>query len=311
MLGTPMFGVLRMDFNILDQKRDIMSTDNAKEEQRTEKINLIELCFSFRGRISRKLFLLKGILVQIILFLLLYFSLSFSFKTSWFFVAPIQLLLAWIGFAASVQRFHDLGRSGWLATILYLSFPLAIFLIGPFIMLPGPLAILCLVPVYATLVYFLWAMAKLIFEKGTGTNKFGSGPLEDIKTNICTAWAKLVWIIPVLYISAFSVNHFIKNPEGKRIVTIGPHDLYQSSGSWGASFFNPDRPNTVLYMRLRHDVGINKNFLNFIFPFPPSPLIIFLGCIFFARLATSALKQEYHSEISKSQWANRDGPSQP
>lgn len=108
--------------------------------------------FSFKGRASRKEYVVKLIMIVIIFFIL---QLNLEYQNSdnnWFFIIILGLsvVFAWVSilqyFPLAVRRLHDLNSSGWFVLICFVPF--------------GQLLI-------------LW----LMFKKGTdGVNDYGEPP---------------------------------------------------------------------------------------------------------------------------------------
>ena len=108
--------------------------------------------FSFKGRASRKEYVVKLITIVIIFFIL---QLNLEYQNSdnnWFFIIILGLsvVFAWVSilqyFPLAVRRLHDLNASGWFVLISFMPF--------------GQLLI-------------LW----LMFKKGTdGVNDYGKPP---------------------------------------------------------------------------------------------------------------------------------------
>ena len=113
---------------------------------------LINNLFSFKGRASRKEYIVKLITIIIIFFIL---QLNLEYENphnNWFFIIilGISVVLAWIAifqyFPLAVRRLHDFNVEGWFVLISFVPF--------------GQLLI-------------LW----LMFKKGTdGVNDYGEPP---------------------------------------------------------------------------------------------------------------------------------------
>jgi uncharacterized membrane protein YhaH (DUF805 family) len=111
-------------------------------------MDLMQLLFSFNGRISRQpfwLFVLAVFVVQVVLVLLVDPEGSLGVTV----LGLFSLLVIWPSLAVQVKRWHDRDKSGWWVLINFVP------IIGP-----------------------LWALIENGFLRGTeGPNRFGEDPL--------------------------------------------------------------------------------------------------------------------------------------
>jgi uncharacterized membrane protein YhaH (DUF805 family) len=114
---------------------------------------MLQLLFSFNGRISRKPYWL-----YILCYCLMCGGLQFTVKAAeggpgfliFLLVIPILIVAVWASLAVSVKRWHDRDKSGWWV------------LIG-------------LIPIVGS----IWVLVETGFLKGTeGSNRFGEDPLK-------------------------------------------------------------------------------------------------------------------------------------
>ena len=125
-------------------------------------MNFTQLCFSFKGRISRKTYWLMQLLVVVIdiMALMLLIELSLEGSLSNIFAELIWLatliclltflVTVWARLAVMAKRWHDRDKSAWWILIN-------------------------LVPIIG----HLWSFVELGFFKGTlGKNRFGLDPLQ-------------------------------------------------------------------------------------------------------------------------------------
>ena len=120
-------------------------------------MSIMHVLFSFKGRMSRKDYWLKGVLILLpvttVAVLLMAFGSSEKGVTASFIVGlPILVLSYWPRLALFVKRLHDRDKSGWfLATVL--------------------------IPI-ANSVFLIWIVILVWFLKGSaGANTFGEDPL--------------------------------------------------------------------------------------------------------------------------------------
>ena len=115
-------------------------------------MNFVQICFSFKGRISRKTFWLMQLLVGAILFIVNIVDPNAldadSPEVSPYIIT--LLVIAWVQLALAAKRWHDRDKSAlWI--------------------------LINLVPIIGT----IWSFVELGFFKGTtGKNRFGLDPLQ-------------------------------------------------------------------------------------------------------------------------------------
>lgn len=114
-----------------------------------------EALFSFEGRMCRRDYWLKGVLVLLpigILNNILVFGVNNDDTRSLSII--IGILGIWMGLALLVKRLHDRNRSGWFAATL-------------------------LIPI-ANIVFAIWILVEVWFLRGTvGPNRFGDDPVQE------------------------------------------------------------------------------------------------------------------------------------
>ena len=127
-------------------------------------MNLIKLCFLFRGRISRRTF--RIYLLSLIGFLFLCYilvSIHYALK-------PIMVIVAWLTYYTMIpvgaKRLHDLNHPGWIILLGMIPCIVGVFLdslLGNIIMFTG----------------VMYVGRYLFFVEGTaGANKYGVSPKE-------------------------------------------------------------------------------------------------------------------------------------
>ena len=115
-------------------------------------MNFVQICFSFRGRISRKTFWLMQLLVGAICGIIGIVdpkALDFDFSDGPQYILTM-LVVVWVQLAVAAKRWHDWDKSAlWI--------------------------LINLVPIIGT----IWSFVELGFFKGTtGKNRFGLDPLQ-------------------------------------------------------------------------------------------------------------------------------------
>ena len=128
--------------------------DNAAEGQPSSAKSIKEMFFTYRGRLNRKPFILRGFLLSILSSMMSTVMAEMTEASSvvmhLFALVPLILMvvLGVGGFMLIIRRWHDLGKSGWLSLLM-------------------------LVPLFNFFVLiFLWV------KKGTdGPNTYGDDPL--------------------------------------------------------------------------------------------------------------------------------------
>ena len=113
-------------------------------------MNLVQICFSFKGRISRKTYWLMQLLIIVIDIMALIGDPDYFESPE---VSPYLLtwlVTVWAGLAVMAKRWHDRNKSAWWILIN-------------------------LVPIIG----ILWSFVELGFFRGTtGKNRFGLDPLQ-------------------------------------------------------------------------------------------------------------------------------------
>ena len=113
----------------------------------TQKVALVPLLFSFKGRISRQPYWLSTLGMSAIMLLPAYFF-GFGTDTDDTYVEIMSVAFLWPVLAVQVKRWHDLDKSAWWILINFI-----------------PLGV-------------IWSLVENGFFQGTsGTNRFGSDPL--------------------------------------------------------------------------------------------------------------------------------------
>ncbi len=125
----------------------------AEAPERTRPITIGEALFSFRGRMSRRDYWLKGFLIM---FPIGIFNniLAYGVGSEGALVVSMIIGIAsmWPGLAIVVKRLHDRNRSGWFVAT-------------------------ALIPI-ANIVFSIWILIEVWFLKGTsGPNRFGNDPV--------------------------------------------------------------------------------------------------------------------------------------
>jgi uncharacterized membrane protein YhaH (DUF805 family) len=133
------------------------STDSSTYALRTSPITVLEALFTYRGRMSRSDYWLKGFLpmlpVSIFNNILAY---GVDNDGARVLSILIGLVSIWPGTALIVKRLHDRDRSGWFVLTLLIPF------IG--------------------IIFAVWIIIEVWFLKGTtGSNRFGNDPLSLIE----------------------------------------------------------------------------------------------------------------------------------
>jgi len=125
---------------------------------------LKEVWFSFSGRLNRKAYWLKGVMLMsmigigVQIFALLMAMMMGANVLSalggimaLIVILPLLVFNTWVGLAVTIKRFHDLGSSGWWVLGFFIPF------------------------------YNFWLMIKLAFFPGTpGPNAFGPDPIDAV-----------------------------------------------------------------------------------------------------------------------------------
>ena len=115
----------------------------------TQKVALVPLLFSFKGRISRQPYWLFTLGMLAIMLFPAYFFFGFGTDTADTYVDIMSFAFLWPVLAVQAKRWHDRDKSAWWILIN-------------------------LIP----LIGFIWSLVENGFLQGTsGTNRFGSDPL--------------------------------------------------------------------------------------------------------------------------------------
>jgi len=129
--------------------------DEHEEDPRAHRgpMSITDVLFSFRGRISRSEYWLKGFLIllplSIITNTLMY---VFASNPARVVAMALSVISLWPSFAILIKRWHDRNRSAWLLMIM-------------------------LIPIL-NIGFIIWLMIEIWFLPGTeGRNRFGSDPL--------------------------------------------------------------------------------------------------------------------------------------
>jgi uncharacterized membrane protein YhaH (DUF805 family) len=109
-------------------------------------MNYVQFYGRFGGRVSRKDFLLRGMLPIAIVNTLVTLLVSLCFGNEGALPLLISVVLGVIplyaGFAVVVKRLHDTGRSAWWVLAVVLALPVTSLLSALLSGLPGPLAVI-------------------------------------------------------------------------------------------------------------------------------------------------------------------------
>lgn len=115
-------------------------------------MNFVQICFSFKGRISRATYWLMQLLICAILFIVAIVdpnALNLDSPEVSRYIITV-LVVAWVELAVAAKRWHDRDKSAWWILII-------------------------IVPIIGT----IWTLVELGFFKGTtGKNRFGPDPLQ-------------------------------------------------------------------------------------------------------------------------------------
>ena len=157
---------------------------------------MLSLLFGFHGRINRAKYWFGSLLIGFAGFLAIGLLLAIAsggavdaktkgqqlaiFGACALMLAPVLALMAWSGFAIQVKRFHDRGRSGWLASLpLVVGTAMMLTLLGAIAGQTPPLALVAQVEPYAGV---LWLINLAFFiDLGClpgkqGPNRYGDQP---------------------------------------------------------------------------------------------------------------------------------------
>ncbi len=145
-----------------------------------ESVDLMDILFSFNGRINRSTWWTYTLSLCVIQFIVcgLYFMIArvsssdlLSFGVVTFLLSIISLLFVWPGLALSVKRCHDRNKSGWF------------FLVS-------------LVPFLG-----IWYIVEIFFLKGSaGSNQYGEEPEYHPDLKQYTIIAAVLYFLSYLYV---------------------------------------------------------------------------------------------------------------
>ena len=140
-----------------------------------EAVDLVNLLFSFQGRINRAKYWLAVLIylfLTIVLGLLAAFTASFAIGALLAIVVYIPMLIS--GIAVGIKRLHDRNKSGWWLLLFYLA---------PAVLSWAGTAFGGMMNTLLSLVSFalsLWALVELGILRGTvGPNQYGPDPLAQ------------------------------------------------------------------------------------------------------------------------------------
>jgi uncharacterized membrane protein YhaH (DUF805 family) len=143
-------------------------------------MSMMQLLFSFRGRLNRKRYWMTVIVTMAVIILLLLLALGMIREQRFEFAALTVLILfilyiplIWIGLAIGAKRLHDRNKSAWWLLVFYA--------------LPGILSgagnqmddVAFLILHVVSFAITVWAFVELGCLRGTrATNRFGPDPLS-------------------------------------------------------------------------------------------------------------------------------------
>lgn len=137
------------------RKGDFMSAETVTEKTEgfiENQQSLKELFFTYEGRLNRKRYFLRGLVIGLVGAVLIYLMTVAAVSTENVLVAfadfVIYAIIAVSSFMLSIRRLHDMGKPGWWVLILF-------------------------VPVVGVILSLV-----MLFKKGTeGPNEYGPDPL--------------------------------------------------------------------------------------------------------------------------------------
>lgn len=140
---------------------------------------------NFKGRARRSeywYYLLMTIIISIILMIIdEVLGLKYGPKDDSGVISSIYSLAVFVpGLAVSVRRLHDIGKSGWLLVIFYVS--IIVLTAGAFLvgfssgMAGGNFGIGFIIPILAILGLSIWMLILFCTEGDQGANKYGPDP---------------------------------------------------------------------------------------------------------------------------------------
>ena len=133
----------------------------------SNKMSTLELLFSFKGRIGRRLFWLGTVLPASLIAAPLYFIAELPTHFYIFYILD-YLIVAWIGIAGYTKRLHDINQSGWLQLMFFIPATITFSLLSlnydqQWVIISG----------YITFLIGLWVSIKVAIQPGKSVqNKF-------------------------------------------------------------------------------------------------------------------------------------------
>lgn len=115
--------------------------------------------FSWHGRINRKVFIIRSIVLFIIGFILGLLTRALAVSTNEVVSAVLgifSLPLMWIGIVNNIKRLHDMGYSGWIILVILL---------------------LALIPILGAIIALAATIWLFCIPGQKGPNKYGEDPL--------------------------------------------------------------------------------------------------------------------------------------
>ena len=142
---------------------------------------MLELFFSFRGRINRQPYWLATLLMTVLMIALIFASLSMGLAAGG--LALVIMLayipIVWAGFALGVKRLHDRDKSGWWLVLFYFVPGLLQGISHALGEASWGLSTLILLVSFAL---SIWGLVEIGFLKGTpGPNRYGPDPLGELR----------------------------------------------------------------------------------------------------------------------------------
>ena len=181
------------DVDIETEKNEMTGVTEGESPKAFPKENILDdgiiaNFFSINGRIDgwcylkRKLALYLGLILVSILIVALgnvFKEISPTFEFFSLVCLVLIIILYYISnITLVVRRFHDLGISGWFASILYIA-----------------LIISSIIDIRALTIDFLITLILLLIKGTAGTNKYGRDPLEHILSDDIKNFSqKIFWV---------------------------------------------------------------------------------------------------------------------
>jgi uncharacterized membrane protein YhaH (DUF805 family)/TPR repeat protein len=158
-------------------------------------MSTLELLFSFRGRIGRRLFWL-GILIPVCIITIPLNFLTLTQNYSYIIFIFCYLIITWIGIAGFTKRLHDYDQSGWLQLFFYIpaaaTYTLSTLNYNQHWVITSG---------YISFLIGLWISIKLVIKRGTvGQNRYGKDRNQySIKNPL--------WVINLNFLTKRSINN--------------------------------------------------------------------------------------------------------